>query len=141
MNLKKLIFKFFKNSSESILIQFFRYIFVGGVAFFVDFSLLYFLTEFLGLFYILSATISFLIGLIVNYIISLAWVFNKRKLKNRYHEFLVFALIGVIGLGLNDAMIYYFTTYFALYFMFSKIISQIAVLLWNFFARRYVLFK
>jgi putative flippase GtrA len=141
MKLKKLIFKYFKISSDKILIQFFRYLFVGGFAFLVDFSLLFILTKFLGWSDLLSANISFLIGLIVNYVISLAWVFNKRKLKSRYHELLVFAFIGVVGAELNYITIDYFTTSFGLYVMFSRIISQFIVFPWNFFARRYVLFR
>lgn len=141
MRFRKLILKYLKDESDDVLIQFCRYIFVGGIAFFVDFSFLYIFTEFLGIFYLLSATISFVLGLIVNYILSLIWVFNKRKLRNKAHEFTIFALVGVFGLGLNDVMIYSFTTYLGLYFLFSKIISQVVVLLWNFFARRYVLFR
>ncbi|MDR2830489.1 MAG: GtrA family protein [Methanobrevibacter sp.] len=140
MRFKELI-PIFKDKTDNVLIQFCRYILVGGVAFLVDLVFLYVFTEFLGIFYLLSATISFILGLIVNYILSLIWVFNKRKFKNRSHELAIFALVGVFGLGLNDVMIYCFTTYLGLYFLFSKIISQVVVLLWNFFARRYVLFR
>ncbi|MDR2623035.1 MAG: GtrA family protein [Methanobrevibacter sp.] len=141
MRFKELMLRYLKDGSDDLLIQFFRYIFVGGFAFLVDFGFLYLLTEYLGLFYIISATISFTIGLVVNYILSLTWVFNKRKLNNRVHEFAIFALVGVIGLGLNDIIIYCFTAILSVYYLFSKIISQVAVLLWNFLVRRYVLFK
>jgi putative flippase GtrA len=130
-----------KDETDNVSIQIFRYIFVGGFAFIVDFGFLYVLTEYLGIFYLLSATISFLFGLIVNYILSLTWVFNKRKLNNRFHEFVVFALVGVVGLGLNYVIIYFFTEILLVYYIFSKLLSQIFVLLWNFFVRRYVLFR
>lgn len=141
LQLISLIRNLLKDETDNVSIQIFRYIFVGGFAFIVDFGFLYVLTEYLGIFYLLSATISFLFGLIVNYILSLTWVFNKRKLNNRFHEFVVFALVGVVGLGLNYVIIYFFTEILLVYYIFSKLLSQIFVLLWNFFVRRYVLFR
>ena len=91
--------KIFYGASDNLLIQFVRYFFVGGFAFIVDFGLLYILSEYAGLHYLLSATLSFIAGLVVNYIISCIWVFNNSKFRNRIVEFLFFAAIGVVGLG------------------------------------------
>lgn len=55
--------KIFYGASDNLLIQFVRYFFVGGFAFIVDFGLLYILTEYAGLHYLLSATLSFIAGL------------------------------------------------------------------------------
>ena len=71
--------KIFYGASDNPLIQFVRYFFVGGFAFIIDFGLLYILTEYAGLHYLLSATLSFIAGLVVNYIISCIWVFNNSK--------------------------------------------------------------
>ena len=89
--------KIFYGASDNLLIQFVRYFFVGGFAFIVDFGLLYILTEYAGLHYLLSATLSFIAGLVVNYIISCIWVFNNSKFRNRIVEFLFFAAIGVVA--------------------------------------------
>ena len=103
--------KIFYGASDNLLIQFVRYFFVGGFAFIVDFGLLYILTEYAGLHYLLSATLSFIAGLVVNYIISCIWVFNNSKFRNRIVEFLFFAAIGVVGLGFNDLLIWLFRLY------------------------------
>ena len=50
--------KIFYGASDNPLIQFVRYFFVGGFAFIIDFGLLYILTEYAGLHYLLSATLS-----------------------------------------------------------------------------------
>ena len=47
--------KIFYGASDNPLIQFVRYFFVGGFAFIIDFGLLYILTEYAGLHYLLSA--------------------------------------------------------------------------------------
>lgn len=133
--------KLFYGTTDKLLVQFVRYFFVGGFAFVVDFGLLYILTEYAGLHYLLSATLSFIVGLLVNYIISCIWVFNNSKFKNRIVEFLFFAAIGVVGLGLNDFFIWLFTDCIGTHYMFSKIVAATLVYLWNFFARKYLVFR
>jgi len=139
--MKKQINLLFVKKSNKILIQLFRYTFVGGLAFIVDFGLLFFLKEVFSIHYILSATLSFIAGLLVNYFISICWVFTDSKNKNRKIEFLYFGLIGLIGLGLNDILIWFFTDRIGIYYLISKIITAVLVYLWNFFARRYLLFN
>lgn len=130
-----------KQETERTIIQLFRYVFVGGAAFIVDFGTLFILTDFFGIYYLISAAIAFILGLIVNYILSISWVFNNRKLDNSTLEFGVFTLIGIVGLGLNEVFIWFFTAEVGFYYLISKIISAVIVLFWNFFARKYVLFK
>lgn len=122
-------------------VQFFRYIFVGGVAFLVDFASLYILTDYFGIFYLTSAAIAFILGLITNYMLSINWVFNRRTLSNKTMEFTVFALIGIIGLGLNELFIWVFTAELNFYYLMSKILAAIIILFWNFFARKITLFS
>ena len=130
-----------RESTDHTLIQFFRYTFVGGLAFLLDFGSLYYFTEYLGVYYLLSAATAFILGLVANYLLSIEWVFNNHTLDNRVSEFGIFALIGIVGLGLNEFIIWAFTANLQVYYMFSKIISAVIVLLWNFSARKYLLFK
>jgi len=133
--------KIFVGETDNTFLQFFRYLFVGGGAFVVDFGLLFVFTHFLNLHYLLSATLSFIAGLLVNYFISTSWVFNRKTVKNKYLEFFVFAIIGVIGLGFNDLFMWIFTDRFGIYYLLSKIMTTAIVYFWNFFARKYILFN
>ncbi len=136
-----LIQRSLKDKTDKTHIQMFRYLFVGGAAFIVDFLSLFILTDFFGVYYLISAAIAFLIGLIANYFLSISWVFNKRKLKNRHIEFGMFAIIGIIGLGFNEIFIWFFTQDLQIYYLVSKIFAAIIILFWNFFARKYILFR
>lgn len=133
--------KLLTRSTDKTGIQFFRYIFVGGVAFLVDFTSLYVLTDYFGIFYLISAAIAFILGLITNYVLSIRWVFNRRTLDNKTIEFSVFAFIGIIGLGLNELFIWFFTAELNFFYLISKILAAIIILFWNFFARKLTLFK
>ena len=141
VKLSSIISLVFKGKTDNTLYQLIRYTFVGGLAFIVDFGTLYALTEYFSLYYLVSAGIAFVLGLTVNYLISIRWVFATRAVKNRRLEFLLFAFIGLIGLGFNELFLWIFTDLFLIYYLLSKILTAILVYLWNFFARKLILFK
>ena len=136
-----MIKKIFTKKTENTYIQFFRYFFVGGFAFVVDFSLLYILTDKLKIFYLLSATVSFIIGLIVNFALSKLWIFQKKALVNKYLEFGIFGAVGIVGLGLNNLIMWFLTSKLGLYYLLSKLVATAIVYIWNFGARKYILYK
>ena len=110
--------------TNQLFVQLFRYLFAGGFAFIIDFCALFLLTEYLNLYYLLSAPLAFLLGLIINYLLSIKWVFDKRNINNKSVEFVIFALIGIVGLLLNQVFIWFFTEIIDLYYMLSEIISS-----------------
>lgn len=134
----KLLEKLLK--SQDTLFQLIRYGFVGGVAFVADYGSLYAFTEWLGIQYLVSAALAFIIGLTVNYILSNLIVFSTHRLNNRWLEFVIFAIIGVIGLGLNELIMYCSCELIGLHYMIAKLISTALVFFWNFFARKLTLF-
>ncbi len=86
-------------SRKLLLLQFSKYLIVGGAAFLIDFLTLYGLTEWFAVHYITSATMGFLAGLILNYALCLAWIFDHRAIDNRAHEFMIFGTIGIATMG------------------------------------------
>ena len=134
--------KLFIEKTDNTLIQLLRYTFVGGIAFVVDFTSLYLLTEFAGLHYLHSAAIAFILGLIINYILSILWVFKSRAVNKKIIEFTIFVIIGIVGLGLNIIIIWFFTERLSIDFLYySKLISTVIVYFWNFLARKYILYR
>ena len=136
-----MIKKIFTQKTENTYIQFFRYFFVGGFAFVVDFALLYILTDKLKMFYLFSATIAFIVGIIVNFILSKLWIFQKKALVNKYLEFGIFGSVGIVGLGLNNLIMWFLTSKLGLYYLLSKLVATAIVYIWNFGARKYILYK
>jgi putative flippase GtrA len=121
--------------------EFVRYVVVGGIATICDASTLYSVTEFLKVNYLISAPIGFLVGTVVNYALSRTWVFQRRTLKSRPAELTIFTLIGVVGLGLNELILWFFQSKLGIYYLFAKGVSGCVVLAWNFGARKLALFR
>lgn len=130
----------FLGRSNKTSIQLLRYSFVGGIAYGVDFSSLFFLTEVIKIHYLISAAIAFTLGLLTNYSLSIIWVFPQRTLNNKRIEFLIFSIIGLVGLGLNEGIIWFFTEMIHFHYLLSKILSTVVVFSWNFLARKKMLF-
>lgn len=124
-----------------LLQQLFRYLGIGGLAFLVDFGLLVGLKEGLGLHAVVAATLSFLVGLVVNYLLCLLWVFQERTHEDRRREFFWFAAVGVAGVALNALIIAGGTSLLGLHYTLAKLVSAALVVLFNFFTRRHLLFS
>lgn len=113
----------------------------SAVSFTLDFGVLILLTEVFGLFYLLSAAVSFSLGVTVSYILSVLWVFGYRRVRSKPLEYGLFVLIGAIGLGLNEALLWAFTEKLSIFYLLSKIAAAAIVFFWNFGARKLVLFR
>lgn len=140
--LKKGDFKaIFLESTEDTFLQFFRYLFVGGASFVADYAALYIITE-LGVYYLISGIISFIVGLLVNFALSKWLVFSKRtEGSERIKEFAVFAVITVIGLGITELLMWVFTEKLLWHYMVSKAVAAVIVLFWNFFMKKILLYR
>ncbi len=137
----ELFIRIFREKTDNTLFQLIRYTFVGGFAFIVDFGTLFLLTEYLNLHYLISAAIAFILGLVTNYFLSIGWVFTRHSVSDKRIEFIVFALIGLAGLGLNELFLWLFTDLAGMYYLISKILTAVLVYLWNFFVRKLILFN
>jgi len=121
--------------------QFSRYVVVGGLAFLIDVGSLYSLTEFGGFHYLISAAVAFLLGLLTNYCLCRLWVFDRRTMESATLEFVIFAAIGIVGLGLNEVIMWFTAEVIHLHYLIGKVISAGIVLIWNFGARKLILFR
>lgn len=130
------LYKLFVEKTNDLKIQFFRYLFVGGFAAVVNIGSLYIFKEFMNLYYLLANVLGFVLGLITNYLLSKWLVFAKENKMNGAVEFTIYAIIGVVGLGLDTLFMWVFTEKAHVYYMLSKIISTALVFIWNFFARK-----
>ncbi|MCM8594253.1 GtrA family protein [Accumulibacter sp.] len=128
-------------STSNVFHQFVRYVMVGGLAFVVDFTSLFVLTSGVGLHYLVSASIAFMLGLLTNYLLCVAWIFSFRAIRNRLQEFTIFGLIGVAGLLLNNLLLLLFTELAGFHYLASKGVAAGLILFFNFSLRRILLFS
>jgi putative flippase GtrA len=91
-------------------------------------------------YYLHAAAIAFGVGLLTSYLLSIAWVFQARTFQNSWMELGLFTLIGGIGLLWCGVCMWVLTEYAHLYYLCSKMVSALVVFLWNFVAKKWLLF-
>jgi putative flippase GtrA len=121
--------------------QLLKTVVASQAAFWLDFGILALLTEAVGLHYLVSAAISFLAGTTLSYVLSIVWVFDIRRFASWTVEYLLFVLVGAIGLALNEGLLWLFTEAIGLHYLVSKIVAATLIFGWNFAARKLLLFR
>ena len=124
---------------RKLITQFLKFGVVGAIAFAIDYGLLAFLTEVLGANYLISATISFAVSVVFNYLASMRYVFTRRDDLSRRREFAIFIVLSIMGLGINDLCMWAGVELLGIHYLIVKIIATIVVALWNFVSRKYFL--
>lgn len=117
-----------------------KYLWVSALALGVDYALLILLTRYLGLYYLVAAAVSFCAGLIVNYALSVRFVFEERSMSDRRAEFLWFCIIGLFGLILNEFAMAFAVQSLGLSYVMAKLPAAGLSFVFNFIARRALLF-
>ncbi len=131
----------FADPTSNLFIQMFRYLFVGGGAFIVDSGSLA-LFELIGVNLYISVALGFILGLVANYALSKAFVFKAEKSKvSSRAEFIIYGIIGVIGLVITELLMMLMVDKIGIHFLVSKIIAAAIVLVWNFVARKLILYR
>lgn len=127
---------------KKLFSQLIKFGLVGGIAFLIDYGIMVFLTEVFKIPSLISAAISFTVSVIFNYIASVKWVFDVDKKKNsKTKELVVFILLSIVGLGINELIMWIMDKEFGIYYMISKIVATIVVMCYNFITRKLFLEK
>ena len=121
---------------SGLLGQFVRFGVVGVAAAVIDFGVLIALTELLGIDPVLSAGISFTASVIFNYFASMRFVFTRREDLGRAAEVLAFVALSLVGLAINEALMWLGVTALGAHYVFVKVFATCAVMIWNFSSRK-----
>lgn len=118
-----------------MMLQLLRFAIVGVIAAFVDVGVLIVLKEMLHIDVLLSSAISFCVSVTVNYLLSMSFVFKSKK-QSKIKEFIMFVLLSVGGLCLNQVILWIGVTFTNIYYLIVKLITMIIVPIYNFITRK-----
>lgn len=121
---------------KNLIAQIMKFGVVGVIAFVIDYGVMVFLTEVFGLNPVVSATISFIVSVIFNYIASMRYVFSHKEDMSRSREFVIFIVLSVIGLIINDVLMWAGTELVSIDYRIVKIFATAVVMVWNFITRK-----
>lgn len=122
-------------SIKNLMRQFVKFSFAGIIASLTDVALLAMLKEVFEIEVMIASAISFCVAVIVNYILSMTFVF-KSKNSNKAGEFITFVLLSVGGLCINQLIMYFGAVYMSFYYLLIKVVAMVIEGIYNFVTRK-----
>lgn len=118
-----------------------RYFFVGGTAAVVDIGVFGVLVKVLGLPWFPVAAFSFVLATMVNYILSVRFVFKSGVRFRAQTELLLVFVVSAVGLAVNQAELWLLISRLSWDPLIAKVTATGSVFFWNYWARRHLVFK
>lgn len=124
-----------KRRNSELILQLIKFAIVGVIAAFVDVGVLVFLKEILHVDVLLASSVSFCVSVTVNYLLSMSVVFKSRE-QSKLKEFIIFVLLSVGGLCLNQLILWIGIKFTTIYYLIIKFIAMVIVPVYNFITRK-----
>ena len=121
---------------QKLLAQIMKFGVVGVVATVIDFGIMNLLHYGLGLNILIANTSGFIVSLIFNYVASMKYVFAHKEGMSRRREFVIFVVLSVIGLAINNLCMWAGVELLGIHYLITKIAATAIVMIWNFVTRK-----
>lgn len=121
---------------KQVMQEFFKFAVVGLIGTVINILMLYLLTEKVGIYYLLSAIISFFVAMTSNFTFNKIWTFKENIKLNVGKKYLQFGLISISALLVNLFFLYILTEVFGIYYITSQILAIGIALIINFLGNK-----
>lgn len=118
-----------------MILQLIKFAVVGVIAAVVDVGVLVALKELLHIDVLVASALSFTASVVVNYILSMSFVF-KSKNQSKLREFVLFVLLSIGGLCLNQFILWVGVNFTKIYYLVIKFLAMVIVPVYNFVTRK-----
>lgn len=106
----------------------------------LDFGAMILLIKYAGADYLLATAVGFCIGSVVNYLLSILWVFRSGRFSRRRYEFTSFIFFSLLGLGINQLSMLLLVQTGGVHYIPAKILTIGVVTAFNFVSKKYLVF-
>lgn len=118
--------------SRSNIKEFIKFGIVGAIGTFVNLSILYFLTEIVNIYYIISEIIAFSVSVINNYILNKKWTFNETLKENIVRKYFKYAITCLLSLFVNLFILFILVEFYDFWYIFAEVVAIGGAFLFNF---------
>lgn len=120
--------------------QFFTYCFFAGISAIVDLSIVFILTDLLGIYYVISILISYPVALTTNFVLNKHLNF-KNKSRKYFSQISIFIIVNLLSLALSLLITYILTEFLLIWYLLSRVISLLITAFFSFAMHRLYTFR
>jgi dolichol-phosphate mannosyltransferase len=102
-----------------------KFLCAGALVVIVNLTVLYLMTHFGHVHYLLSETTGFGVSFIVSFLLQKFWTFSNRELKTVHVQGMFYLLLQITNLGINLALLYLLVQYLHLWYLVSQILISL----------------
>lgn len=110
-----------------------RFIVTGGTAFCVHLAFLYMLTDLFGMWYIFSATLAFVVSLLVGFSLNKFWTFTDFSADFIHGQLFIYLGINLLNLTINNLVLYVLVESFGVWYILAQAIASVLIAFESFF--------
>lgn len=126
---------------QIIKIQYIKYLVSGCTGAIVNVGILYVLTDWLGLWYLFSTSISLLCSFVVSFTLHKFWTFDNKVMEDVHVQAASYLGVALINLVLNTFFMLVFVEYLHIWYLLAQVISAGLIAFSSFFLYKQFVFK
>ncbi len=126
---------------QRIINEYYKYCILGFFITGFDFAMLVSQVELLHVNYLIAASIAYVIASVLHYILSVKYVFTESNVNNNTQAFIVFFIIGLVGLAMFESLMFFFVSHLHIHYILAKVFATGIIFTFNFASRKLILFK
>ncbi len=126
------------SSADAGISKIFRFLISGTLAAFVNLTALYVLTSLLGVWYMYSLVLSFLVAFAVSFTLQKFWTFQDTAVHQADRQLIQFLLLQILNLAVNAIAVYVLVEYVQVWYLSAQFLTLIAIAAWTFLASHFI---
>lgn len=127
--------------NKSVSFEFIKFGLVGVINTIIHLLVLYILTEYFNIYYVLSSFIGFVVAVTNSFLLNTAWTF-KKEIKEKFHfRYAKFFTVSTIAAIINLSLLYLITEFIGLWYILSQIVATGFSLAINFIGNKFWTYK
>lgn len=122
--------------NNKLFYEIFKFCVTGFISFFIDYLFLIICMEILNFGIFFSSALAYIISTIVNYMLSINWVFTINGDNSKNKNFLLFTIFSLAGLLLTELIMWYGCRVLLINYLIVKILAVSIVMVFNYITRK-----
>ena len=117
-----------------------RFLFAGGTGAVTQVFFLYFFTEIVGFWYLVSGILAFIISIIVSFLLQKNFTFNHKTVRKSHHQVMLYCANALMNVCINTVLLYFFVEILHAYYLVAQLVASLLIAGLSFFVYKRFIF-